>query len=204
MPHPARASHRDRHELELQQGHRGAQVKTPKELRWTRKVSVHASLWEREKGGGCTRVNVELPCLLPPRNFMFIFLQKRIIIIKIVWVPGGKLLLPLVYGLGSEKIAQAMGNAGEGDVLQHIPFRPGTCPTAGCPASINWKYFIILLRVSSRKNSQHAVPSGARLATACKYSEEHNGSAGSGIKPFQRQQWCCDCSALLVNLAAKS
>lgn len=116
-----------------------------------------------EEGKGLTRVNVELPCLLPPRNFVFIFLQKRIIIIRIVWVPGGKLLLQLVYGLGSEKLAQAMGKAGEGDVLQHIPFRPGTCPTAGCPESINWKNFIILLRVSSRKNSQHAVPSGAPL-----------------------------------------
>lgn len=97
-------------------------------------VSVHFSLWKREKGR-LKRVNVELPCLLPPKKIMFIFLQNPIIIIRIVWVPGGKPLLPLVDGLGSEKIAQAMGKAGEGDVLQHIPFRPGKyIPLQGAPS----------------------------------------------------------------------
>lgn len=65
---------------------------------------------------------------------MFIFLQKCKII-HVFRVPGGKQLLPLVSGLGSEKAVQVLGYAWEGVVSQHIALGPGAHPTAGSSAT---------------------------------------------------------------------
>lgn len=177
-PHPAIPSHG----LTPTFGHTTAEP--PKLLSKGRRRSCDVPGWSltmqplRERGKRCTRVNAELPCLLLPRNYIYFspemctnrYRQRNH-------------SFRLFMGCG----VQAMGNAGKGDVLPHIPFRPRPCPTAGCPVSVSGKMFIILLLFSSRKSSQHAVPTAFLLGrAACKYSEEHNSSAGSGIKPFQR------------------
>lgn len=155
-----------------QQGHQNCSTRDIEEV--VMYQNDHAAPVGKEKG----MHNMELPCLLLPRNYIYFSPET---------CNNRDHQENRSFCLFTDWGVRAMGNAGEGDVLPHIPFRPGPRPSAGCPASVNGKIFAILLLFSSRKSSQHAVPTAFPPDhAACKYSKEHNSSAGSGIKPFQR------------------